>query len=168
MPARPNPVVLLAEQVVAALRAARDRAGRDYPLTLERLARLTPTGNLAEVRARAFKHKSFTAHVCLVQKKHPDSPVALAEDSEHLASSPLVLGWLLDQLCTPEAPAVALDKLARKVDAPIRESFREAVLRQVADGTLPDFTGVTTIKNKPHLFLKRMPPPKPPDVALAE
>src|SRR5438128_1164995 len=139
MPARPNPVVLLAEQLVASLRAARDQGGQDYPLTLQRLGALVQTDAPAEVRARAFKHRSFTAQVSLAQKKHPDSPVALADDSQRLADSPLLLGWLLDQSCTPEAPAVALDKLARKVDAPLRAAFLAAVHQQVADGTLPDF-----------------------------
>lgn len=168
MPARPNPVVVLAEQLIVSLRAARDQGGNDYPLTLSRLRALLPTDAPADVQAGAVKHRTFAAQVCLAQKKHADSPVALAEDVQRLASSSLLLDWLLAELCTPNAPSIPLDKLVKKVDAPLREAFRAEIERQVAEGTLPEPVGVASIKNKPHLFLKRMPPSKPPDLALVE
>src|SRR5262249_36502337 len=72
---------------------------------------------------------------------------------------------------TPQAPAHPVAKVAKKVDRPLQAPFAAAIERRLKDGALPDEAALVTIKNKPHLYLKRQPPPppsKPPALALAE
>jgi hypothetical protein len=171
MPAKPKPVVVLAETLLAALRAERDRGPTRYPLTLQRLVALADPQPPADLCVKALKHKAFTAHVVLAQKNRADSPIVLVEDVDRLAEWPPLVEWLLEQLCTPQAPAIALDKLGKKVEPPLRAAFAAALTRLVQNGDLAASVGVVAIKKKPHLFLKRMPPPAPPkapDVELAE
>src|SRR5205823_8425387 len=128
----------LAEKMVQALRAQRNQGEGAYPLTLTRLAELADPNAPDDLRARAVKHKTFTGQVVLAQKKNPDTPLALSGDADRLANSPLLLEWLLEQVCTPEAPLQAVDRLVKKVDAPLRQPLQEAIDRQVRDNSLPE------------------------------
>src|SRR5262249_57077830 len=70
-----------------------------------------------------------------------------------------------------EKPTVAVDKLAGKLDADLRQPFTDAVNRRIQENTLPPAVGAVNVKNATHLYLQRMPPPPPkkkPEVALAE
>src|SRR5262249_11565944 len=61
----------------------------------------------------------------------------------------------------------AVDRLVKKVDAPLRQPLKEALERRVRDRTLPETVDSLTLRGKPYLYLKRMPPPKPPEAELA-
>jgi hypothetical protein len=167
MAARANPAAELATKMVQTLRIQRDQGGT-YPLTLKQLAELTDPSAAPDLRAKAAKHKAFTAEAVLAQKKAPDTPLALAEDRDRLVDSGLLLEWVMEQACTPAAPAQPLDKVVKKVDTPLRDPLKAALTRRLAEGTLPETMAVVTVKGKPHLYLKRMPPPKPPTLALAD
>lgn len=167
MAPKANPAAELAAKMVQTLREQRDQGGT-YPLTLRRLAELTDPSAADDLRAKAAKHKAFTGAVVLAQKKAADTPLALAEDRDRLADSPLLLEWVMEQACTPVTPALPPEKLVKKVDAPLRDPLKEAISHRLQDGTLPETMAVATVKGKPHLYLKRMPPPKPPALALAE
>src|SRR5262249_41196860 len=104
----------------------------------------------------------------LAQKKSADTPLALAGDLDRLADSRLLLEWVLEQTCTPQAPAQPLDKLVKKVDQPLRDPLAAAVERRLQDRSLPDTVGAVAVKGKSRLYLKRMPPPKEPVAELAE
>src|SRR5262249_39288405 len=122
-----NEAAELADKMVQTLRAQRDRGEDAYPLTLGRLAELADPGAAADLRARAAKSKAFTGRVVLAQKKSADTPLALAGDLDRLADSRLLLEWVLEQTCTPQAPAQPLDKLVKKVDQPLRDPLAAAV-----------------------------------------
>src|SRR5262249_6194596 len=88
-----------------------------------------------------------------------------------LANSPLLLEAVLELVCNPAAPAVPTSKLKAKVIAALRKPFEAAVLRRINDNMLPPAVGCVVVRNKPHLYLTRMPPPPPrkkPEVELAE
>lgn len=167
MAAKSNPVAELAEKMVQTLRDQRDQGGT-YPLTLKRLTELADPAAADDLRAKAAKAKGFSGAVVLAQKKDPDTPLALAEDLDRLAASPVLLERLLEQTCSPAAPTQPVDKLVKKVEAPLRDPLAAAIERQLQEGTLPETTAAVTIKGKPHLYLKRLPPPTAPAVALAE
>jgi hypothetical protein len=167
MAARANPAAELAVKMVEMLRAQRDQGGV-YPLTLKQLAELTDASAADDLRAKAAKNKTFATAVVVAQKKAPDTPLALVEDRDRLVDSRLLLGWVVEQACTPAAPAQTLDKVVKKVDVPLRDPLKAVLVRRLQEDTLPETVAAVTIKGKPYLYLKRMPPPKPPPLALAE
>ncbi len=137
-------------------------------MTLADLARLAGTDAANDTFAKAVKNRAFTDAVILAQKKEPASLLALIEESAKLAESASLLLALLEQTCTPTTPTVEVGKLAKKVDKRLQKPFADSVAQRVLSGTLPASVGATTVRKKTHLYLKRMPPPKAPDVALAE
>lgn len=168
MAAKSNPAAELAEKMAQTLQAQRDLGGDAYPLTLKRLAELADPSAADDLRAKAAKALAKNSQVVLAQKKSPDTLLALAEDVERLAESRLLLEWLLEQVCTPKAPASPIDKVVKKVDEPLRDPLQKALARQVQEGTLPATVGALTLKDKLHLYLQRMPPPANPVAELAE
>ncbi|MBI1918066.1 MAG: hypothetical protein HYS12_25520 [Planctomycetes bacterium] len=164
-----NPAVAeLAEKMNQVLRDRRGQGEDGYPLTLKRLADLADPAATDDLRAKAVKHKTFTGQVVRARKKDADTPVALAEDVDRLADSRLLLEWALEQTCTPKAPAQPVDKLTKKVDEPLRKPLTDAIERRVRANALPATVDAVELRNKTYLFLKRMPPPKPPAQELAE
>jgi len=168
MPARPNPAVVLADRLVAILKETRDQGAEPYPLHLSRLAALAGPQTTLDVFQKAIKHKNFTAHTLIAQKKAPDSFVALQQDVAQLAGSDMFLVELLEQVCSPAAPAIALPKLVGKVEKPLRAPLAASIDARLKNNSLPSTVAVAEIKKKLHLFLKRMPPPRPADVELTE
>ena len=65
MPAKPNPVVLLADKLVEVLHIQRDLGSGEYPLTLSRLATQAGPDTPADTFAKAIKHKNFATHALL-------------------------------------------------------------------------------------------------------
>jgi hypothetical protein len=164
MPAKANPVVVLADALVEAIRAERDRGVLGYPMRLSQLAQLAAS----DLFPKAIKHKSFTSRVLLAQKKNPDSLLVLLEDADKLAASDALLLHLLEQFCTPATPAIAVDKLVKKVEKPLQQSLQDSLNQRILSRTLPATVGFLIVKNKPQLYLAHMPPPRPADVELAE
>ena len=175
MPAkRKNPAAELAEKLLAVLEAQRALGKEAYPLTLQRLAELADPLAAPEVIDKAVATKLFKDHAIVAQKKNRAAPVALKDDGEQLAASPVLLEFALDQLCSPASPTCPLSKLKSKVDTKLKKPLEEAAARQIREHTLPPAVGYRLEKNKPVLFLHRIPPaplpqpPKKPEVVLAE
>ena len=116
--------------------------------------------------AKAFKKKPFAAMLLLAHKRDPQSPIILAEDADLLAASPLLLEFALNSICTPTKPAHPVAGVVKKIDKALQPAFAAALERRLAANDWPETVGVVTLKNKPHLFLKRMPPPPPPPATL--
>jgi hypothetical protein len=158
----------LAEKLVAVLDRQRSLDGEAYPLAIQRLVELTDPRAPWALVERAITRRAFTDRACLAQKKNPTSPVALCEDLDRLAAASQVLELALEATCTPARPAQPLNRVVAKVDARLREPFEQVVTRQIREGTLPSAVGCQLVRNKPQLFLQRMPLPRDPVLVLAE
>jgi hypothetical protein len=160
-----------AARLVEALRRQREQGGGAYPLSVARLRELAdPQASDEEVR-KALAKKPHAEQVAVADRKDPAGPVALAEDSDSLAGSPLLLEFALGKVCSAERPLVPLAKVAGAVDRALREKFTSAVRQQAEEARLPDFAGARTAGGKVQLYLRRFPPPpepQPPAVELAE
>jgi hypothetical protein len=161
----------LAGKLIASLRRQRDQNDA-YPLTVAQLAALAAPEASPELLKKSLGKKQFTEQAILAQKKAAEQGlVALKEDAERLAASPLVLEFALEQLCSPASPLHSLAKVAGTIDRSLRPAFLAALQRRLGENALPPGVGCQTVRNKPHLFLHRFPPPPPPSpphVALAE
>jgi hypothetical protein len=165
--AKANARAVLAGRLLELLRGQRE--GGDYPLTGARLASLAGPEVTAEEALKALAGKPFAAEVALAHKKDHAAPLALAEDAERLAASPQLLEFALNRACAPPAkPLQPLAKVAAQVEKPLRPAFEAALRRRQEEGALPPEAAAQTVRGKPHLYLKRFPPPKPPALELSE
>jgi hypothetical protein len=160
--AKPNPIVSLAERLVRTLREQREHGSETYPITRSALAALAAPEAAAGDLAKAFRKKPFTAAFVFAHKSDPHSPIILAEDAERLAASSLLVEFALSRICTPQKPTHPPARAVKKIDKALQPLFATALERRLAAKDWPETVGVVTIKNKPHLYLKRMPPPPPP------
>jgi hypothetical protein len=170
-PPKKKPEVALAEKLLQTLEAQRSLGGDAYPLPLQRLVELTDPQAPPKVLTKATATAPFAERALVAQKKAAAAPVALREDLDRLAASPLLLEFVLEAVCTPQKPTWPVAKLQAKVDPSLRQPFADAIARQMQDNTLPASVATVTVKNVPHLYLRRLPPPPPkkkPEVALAE
>ncbi len=158
----------LAEKMLQVLDAQRRLGGEAYPLTVRRLAQLTDPAAPDEIVLKAVTKKTFVSRATVAQARSLDSPVALAEDAERLAASPLLLPFLLEQVCTPERPTCPAAKLKTRLATNLRAPFEAALHRQIQDRTLPATVAVVTVGKKQELHLLRYPLPRAPEVVLAE
>lgn len=170
MPARKDAATQLAEQMLQVLEAQRQLGPDSYPLTLRRLAELTdPTAPPDLIQKAAGKKKLFGTRVLAAFPKGGlDSLAAFSEDADRLAACPALLESLLDSLCTMDNPICEVGKLKGKVPSGLKQPLDEVVRRHIEQNTLPPGVAVVSIRDKPHLHLKRYPLPKPPDLELAE
>jgi hypothetical protein len=162
-PAMPkaDPVAELARKLSHALEQQR-QSGGDYPLTVARLAALADPQATPEQVRKALTKKPFDSTWIVAVKKDAGSPIALAEDGERLAASPLLLEFALGLVCGADKPVHPLTKVVNTVDKALRSAFRIALERRIAENTLPPTVGVTIVRRKPHLYLQKFPPPPPP------
>ncbi|HEY7425882.1 MAG TPA: hypothetical protein VH682_16750 [Gemmataceae bacterium] len=138
------------------------QSGGDYPLTVARLAALAdPQATPGQV-SKALAKKPLMAKWVAASKKDANSPIALAEDGERLAASPLLLEFALGLVCSADKPLQTPTKAVSKVDKTLRPASKAALERQIAENALPSAVGVTLIRGKPYLYLQRFPPPPPP------
>src|SRR5262249_29774014 len=161
MPSKPDHATALAEKLLPTLEAQRAAGGDAYPLTLKRLAELSDPQAPPELVFKAAGKKPFAEAGLVAQKTNPAAGLPLRGDAAVLAGSPLLLEFALETLCKPEKPTVAVDKLAGKLDADLRQPFTDAVNRRIQENTLPPAVGAVNVKNATHLYLQRMPPPPP-------
>ena len=150
-----NPVADLAAQLVQTLERLREQGGDAYPPTLRMLAQ---PGSPPELVAKALKKKPFADRL-LVALKHPDSPIALAEDANRLADSPGLIECALSLLCTPQKRLHPPAKLIVKVEKTLKPAFGAALQRRLAEQSLPPTVGVVEVRGKPQLYLRSLPPP---------
>ncbi|MBV9126108.1 MAG: hypothetical protein JO112_22375 [Planctomycetes bacterium] len=157
--------------MVQVLEAQRPLGPEAYPLTLQRLAELADATPSPELLSKAIGKKQFKDRILVAQKKSLQTPVALVEDVEQLADSPLLLDFVLESACRPEQPTVPLSQLKTGLESRLKKPFEEAVQRRLQENALPDGVGFLFVRKKPSLFLRRWPPPPPPkkpEVELAE
>ena len=157
---RANPVADLAQKLLSTLEQQR-QVGADFPLTVERLASLADPQATPEQVSKALNKKPFAALWIIANKKDRRSPIVLAEDAERLASSPQLLEYALDLLCSADKPLHPLTKVLAKVDKALRPAFQSALERSMAENRLPATVGATMVRGKPQLYLQRFPPPPP-------
>ncbi len=169
MPKGKDSATALADQLVQALQAQRDRGPQAYPLSFRQLVELADPQAAWELVEKAIRKKPFKEAAIVAIKNYPAAPVALREDLEQLAASPQLLELVLEQRCTPADPVWPIATLKAQVDAKLRPAFEAALTRQVQEGTLPATVGCVVWQNKPQLYLTRIPPPPPPpEVELAD
>jgi hypothetical protein len=172
-----KPEVQLAEDLLQVLKAQRDRGGNAYPLALSELVRLTDPQAPAKRVKQALGKEPFKSQAVLAFPRQADTPLALAEDLDWLAGSPLLLEAVLRAARTANNQAFAPAGLKTKVAAALRQPFVDACALHVAAGTLPPAVGWMWIGKKQYLFLLKdvhptptgpiSPPPSPPEPQLA-
>ncbi|HWG43225.1 MAG TPA: hypothetical protein VN688_10600 [Gemmataceae bacterium] len=154
-------VAELAQKLLHALEQQR-QSDSDYPLSVVRLTALADPQATPEQVVKALAKKPFATKWIIAGKKDPNSPIALAEDVERLAASPMLLEYTLGLVCSADKPLHPPTKAVGKVDKALKPTFKAALDRQIVEQTLPPSVGMLTIKNKPQLYLQRFPPPPPP------
>ncbi|MGH7168891.1 MAG: hypothetical protein ACRELF_01055 [Gemmataceae bacterium] len=164
---RSNPVAELAQKLLTTLEQQR-QSGGEYPLTVARLASLADPRATPELVGKALAKKPFAAQWTVANKKDANSPIALAEDGEHLAVSPLLLEYALGLLCSADKPLHTATKAVNKVDKVLRPAFKAVLEQRIAENTLPSTVGVVSVHGKAQLYLLRFPPPKKPAEELSE
>ncbi len=155
---KPDAAAVLAGKMNETLERLRDRGGDAYPPALSHLVALADPQAPPVLAAKALKKKPFAARL-LAACKHPDSPIALAEDADRLADSPRLIELTLSLLCTPEKRLHLPAKVVSKVDKALKPLFAAALQRRIAEKMLPETVGVVEVRGKPQLYLRKLPPP---------
>ncbi|HKI33859.1 MAG TPA: hypothetical protein VKA46_18545 [Gemmataceae bacterium] len=168
MPKRPNVAAELSAKMTRALEARRAQGGAAYPTTLGLLRQEADPAAAPELTFKAVGKPPFSERAVVAKKKSLAAPVALREDLELLAASRAVLEFALEALSASGPSPWPLKKVSGQIDKGLRAPFEAAVARQLAEDTLPESVAAITVRGKPALYLKRQPPPKPPEVELAE
>ncbi len=158
----------LAANLVRVLESQRSLGSSAYPLPLRRLAEVTDAGAPPELLQAALKKRPFKDRIVCGHAKHPDAPVALVEDTDQLAASPLLLEFALEQVCTPASPTCTVTKLKAQVPLKLRSKFEAAVNQCIRENTLPESAAVVLVKKQPQLHLRRYELPRPPEEKLVE
>lgn len=168
MAARKDEAAGLAEKLVQQLEVRRGLGGDSYPLALRRLAELADPQTPPALLDKAVSRKAFTARAVIACKKDADSPVALLDDLDLLAANPLLMEFLLGSVSSPDRWSWPIARLAARLNTRLKKPFQDAVGRLIGEDRLPATVGVVVVRGKPHLFLRRFQPPKPPAEELAE
>jgi hypothetical protein len=126
-----SPTSELAEKLLAVLQAQRALGKDAYPLTLQRLSELTDPQASSELVGKAVANKFFKDKAIVALKNSMASPVALVEDRDQLAASPVLLELALASASMPQKPAAALTKLKVKLESRIKQVFEAAVTQQI-------------------------------------
>jgi hypothetical protein len=146
--------------LIQGLREQRD-TGQPYPTTVGQLGlRVNPAATPQDIE-KALARQSFAGQVVRARKKDPASPIVLAEDVERLASSALILEYVLGRLCKAEKPVHSPARLVTQVDPGLRAAFSTAIASRLAQKSLPDCVGIQEVKGQAQLYLKAFPPPRP-------
>ena len=136
----------LADSLVRVLASQRTLGPAAYPLPLGRLVELTDPRADPETVRKAVAKKAFAQSVVVAQKKSLDSPLALKEDMDLLAGSPVLLEYVLGRLCCAEKPLWPVAKLKAQVAPVLKKPFEEALHRQIRAQALPPSIGVVEVK----------------------
>lgn len=158
---RSNPVAELAQKLLTTLEQQR-QSGGEYPLTVAFLAALADPQAAPELVSKALAKKPTAAKWVVANKKDPNSPIALAEDGDTLAASPLLLEYALGLVCGADKPLHSPTQTVNKVDKSLRPAFKAALERRITENALPATVGVVSVRGKTQLYLQRFPPPPPP------
>jgi hypothetical protein len=144
----------LAEDLIRRLEEARALGASSYPLTVGRLLELASGGTRPAEIAKAMAKRSFQARVVVARPKDQAAPMALAGDLESLASSPMLLEFMLRSLRTPSNQAFSPAQLKVKTSRKLQQPFHAALIRQMEQGSLPPTVGWIMISRAKKLFLR--------------
>jgi hypothetical protein len=168
-------VAELAGKLIQCLREQKQR-GAGYPLTLKQLADLAGADPKTVLRAVSPLRKAFSRHA-LVARQDLQAPVALLDDLPLLASSPLLLEFLLATRRSAVNQALSAAKLKARLTGKVQKAFQDAVNRHIEGNTLPPSVGWLWINRSRNLFLvsdlhfgrvvlvPTLLPPSPPEVS---
>jgi hypothetical protein len=163
MSTKADTVRALGARLVAVLASQRGLEAGAYPLTLRQLEELTDPHASPELIKQALAKAPFNKSALVLNKNDPNSLVALVEDLERLAGDRRTVESALESLCSPASPLWPLAKVKAAIpNTKLRQPFADAIARQIREKTLPPTVGCRFEKNKPLLYLHRIPPPPPP------
>jgi biotin operon repressor len=151
-PPPPPPEVALSEGLVRVLEAQRRLGPESYPVRLGRLVELTGLAVPAKVLKAGRDREPFASRALPLVEKHPDPPVALAEDVGQAVDHPGLLEFLLEDGRTEEVQAFSVGDLKGRLATAAREPFADAVARRMASGSLPAGVGWIGAKKERLLF----------------
>jgi hypothetical protein len=163
-----SPTSELAEKLLAVLEAQRALGKDAYPLTLQRLIQLTEPQAPSELIEKAIGSKPFKDQAVVALKSNLAAPVALIEDRDQLAASPVLLELTLASVCTPQKPTAAIRTLKTKLESRLKQAFEAAVAQQIQNNSLPVGVECVTFGKAQHLHPRNLPLPQQPEVLLAE
>jgi len=146
-PPKVAPEVMLSQKLVETMEHLRQR-NESYPLRLSELIRRAGVDpiNDADMIKTALAKPPFAGRVMMAMKNDMESLIALTEDAERLAGSPLLLERLLTAVRTEENQSVPLADLVR----PLNPALKEVMERT----RLPETVGSVLFKGKRLVFLK--------------
>jgi hypothetical protein len=145
----------LAENLLRVLRAQRALGDGAYPLSLRRLLELTDPDAPEEIRKKALAWPAFKEAVVLglSVKDSLKSPIALMEDIELLAESPLLFETALREKRTGDNQILSVADLKRNVAPAVRPFMERSLHRKVQARSLPPTVGCLLQRKKPVFFL---------------
>lgn len=147
-------VAALAEAMLEKLRTLRESGGTEYPLTLTHLAELAAPDARAPQVLAAAKKRTFSAKAVVVKSGKVDAPVALVEDLELLAASPLTLEFALRSMRTPALQARTVADLGNWMTSTAKfgDVFKRVMKEQMdREQTPPSVAWI--VDRRPKLFL---------------
>ncbi len=140
-PKKTDQAAVLAGKLVAALTALRSQGGEAYPVSLARLGALAdPQATAIQLRRAAGKHV-FISKAVAARRGCLDAPVALVEDLPMLAAAPATLEMALREKRTHALHAHTVAELTQRLTSKLQAPFKQMVLQQVEQGTLPPTVG---------------------------
>jgi hypothetical protein len=151
---------LLGGKLIQALHDNRGGGG-PYPITLAELAAKADAQSTPQQIEKALSKKAMAAQVVRARKNDPASPIALREDTERLACSPLLLEYALGRVCSAAKPLHPASRLLSQVDKSLREAFGCALAAPLAENAAGESVGVQQVKGRRQFFLRAFPPPPP-------
>jgi hypothetical protein len=143
----------LTERLLRVLHAQRGLGPDSYPLTVGRLIELTDPEVPAALVNKALGKKVFRQATVRTRAAGPEAPLALADDLDLLAASPLTLEFLLRHAATPATRAFTPAGLHKHAAAKLKKPIKDALERHSAAGTLPPTVGWILIGGRKHFFL---------------
>jgi hypothetical protein len=153
MASKGDAATALAEELIRHLETRRRLGPLSYPLTVAQLMQLVNRGAGPAPFPKAIGKRSFQNRVVIARAKNPDAPIALASDLEALASSTLLLEFMLKSLRTSSNQAFSAAQLKAKTSRKLQPAFQAALVRQMDNGYLPPSVGWITINRSKRLFL---------------
>jgi hypothetical protein len=148
----PEASLVLANRLLQELLSRRDQEN-GYPAPLSDLVRQVQPGAGATLIQKTLAEKAFKGEAILAVAGSPETPVVVKGDETTLASSPLLLEFLLGETCNETNQAIPVADLKKKLNKDLRTSFEQATNDRLTGFALPAGVGALRIKKKDHLFL---------------
>ncbi|MCA9050228.1 MAG: hypothetical protein KDA89_15940 [Planctomycetaceae bacterium] len=150
----PRREAVLSEQLVTALEARKADDDGSYPCTFEQLLQTVGSAAGILVVNSAVRTDPYRSRVISGVPASANSPIALLDDAEHLARSPLLIAAALPSLLKHGHDAVAVETLCKSkvINNVVRPYLPAAIETLITERQLPDGIGALQISKKWHLF----------------